>query len=93
MYTIVLAPRAKRSLRKYKRSGSFPRAKFKAALLYLREGKQLPASYDDHALKGELTTFREFHLGYDLLVEYRINQDTQVVTISRIGTHAELFGG
>ena len=93
MYAIVLASHAQRSLRKYRKSGSFPKDKFKTALMCLREGKSLPISYQDHALKGELQSLREFHLGYDLLVEYRRNELEQTVTIRRIGTHSELFGG
>ena len=92
MYAIVLAAPAKRSLRKYQKSGSFPQDKFKLALSCLREGKPLPTEYNDHALKGELSAFREFHLGYDLLVEYKRREDLRIVAISRIGTHTELFG-
>ena len=92
MYSLVFAAKAKRSLRKYKKSGIFPQEKFETALALLCKGKSLPSSYDDHALRGELASFREFHLGYDLLVKYRRRDELQVINIIAIGTHSELFG-
>lgn len=92
MYLVVLSTRARKSLHKYGQSGSFPQEKFRKVLLHLREGTQLSPSCQDHQLKGELDGYREFHLGYDLLVQYKRNEEKRIVTISKIGTHAELFG-
>lgn len=55
----------------------------------LREGKELPPESRDHALKGEWEDFREFHLGGDMLIIYRVEGDDVVLT--RIGTHSQLF--
>ena len=55
----------------------------------LREGKPLPEESRDHALLGEWTDFREFHLGGDMLVIYRATEGEVVLT--RIGTHSQLF--
>ena len=92
MYTLAFATRARKSLRKYNRSGSFPRAKFEKALDCLRSGESLPVSYGDHALHGELFIYREFHLTDDLLVQYKRNEELRVITVAKIGTHTELFG-
>ncbi|MDO8561661.1 MAG: type II toxin-antitoxin system YafQ family toxin [bacterium] len=92
MYLVVLSPRARKSLRRYKRSGSFPKDKFKQALLNLREGGILPVTYRDHQLSGELSIYREFHIANDLLVQYKRNEELRVITIAKIGTHSELFG-
>lgn len=92
MYTIVFSAKARKALRKYRKSGSFPREKFATALLHLRNDTPLPPSLDDHQLKGDLYAFRELHLAYDVLIRYKRNEGTKVVTISQIGTHAELFG-
>lgn len=43
----------------------------------------------DHALLGEWSDFREFHLGGDMLVIYQLKEDEVVLT--RIGTHSQLF--
>ena len=60
--------------------------------MHLRSGGILPDSFRDHQLKGELSIYRELHLGYDLLVQYRRNEEKQIITIAKIGTHTELFG-
>ncbi len=92
MNAIALSARTKKSLRKHRKSGSFPQEKFTEALECLRMGAQLPPSFRDHALRGALLDFREFHLAQDLLVQYRIYPEEKVVSIFKIGTHAELLG-
>jgi len=49
----------------------------------------LPKEAKDHQLKGLLKEFREFHIGGDLLVMYKI-ENNQVILV-RIGSHSELF--
>jgi mRNA interferase YafQ len=63
---------------------------FVDAISILASGKELPAQYKDHQLKGKLSKFREFHIGGDLLVMYAIEDD--IIYLLRIGTHSELFG-
>ena len=60
------------------------------AVSLLINNKTLPPEYKDHQLKGELSKFREFHIGGDLLVIYTIEND--VLYLLRLGTHSELFG-
>ena len=55
----------------------------------LLNGKPLPPEAKDHPLVGNWKDFREFHLGRDLIVIYRIDGDNLVLT--RIGTHNQLF--
>jgi mRNA interferase YafQ len=92
MYTVALAARAKKSLQKYSRSGSFPQEKFIQALFSLRKNGFPPSSFRDHALKGELLMYREFHLASNILVLYERDDSLHIITISKIGTHSELFG-
>lgn len=92
MYLVILSSRARKSLRRYNRSGSFPKDKFKQALLHLREHGFLPMRYRDHQLNGDLSIYREFHLADNLLVQYKRNEVLRVITIAKIGTHTELFG-
>ena len=49
----------------------------------------LPPEAKDHPLLGEWKDFREFHLGGDLLVIYRI--EGEELTLVRIGSHNQLF--
>lgn len=92
MYLVVFATRAKKDLRRHDRSGSFPLAKLERAIDTMAQGQPLPLSYEDHALKGSLAGQREFHLAYDILVQYKRNDELRIITITAVGTHAELFG-
>ncbi|MDO8521875.1 MAG: type II toxin-antitoxin system YafQ family toxin [bacterium] len=92
MYLVILSSGARKSLRRYKRSGSFPKDKFRQALLHLRNEESLPVSFGDHVLHGELSIYREFHIANNLLVQYKRNEELRVITIAKIGTHSELFG-
>jgi mRNA interferase YafQ len=63
--------------------------KFLRYTTLLMDGGPLPAASKDHMLKGNWQGHREFHLGGDLLVIYRITPDA--VELVRIGTHSQLF--
>jgi mRNA interferase YafQ len=92
MYKVALTTRARKSLAKYARSGIFPQTKFRQAILCLEKGQSFPQTFKDHALKGYLDRYREFHLAQDLLVQYERDERLLLVTIYKIGTHTELFG-
>lgn len=55
-------------------------------------GKPLPEKYVDHALSGSWTAYRECHIQGDWLLVYRIEDDVLVLTLTRTGTHSDLFG-
>ena len=55
----------------------------------LGSGKPLPPSAKDHALSGDYAKYREFHIGGDKIVIYKIADET--IYLARIGTHAQLF--
>lgn len=92
MYGIIYGQSARKSLKRKRKSGSFPEGTFQELLGLFIEGVSLPARFDDHPLKGTLAAFRECHLGFDLLVIYKRNQEEEIVTIKEVGTHPELFG-
>jgi mRNA interferase YafQ len=54
----------------------------------LRE-EPLPKEAKDHPLKGNFSDYREFHVSGDLLVVYRVLDDT--LQLIRIGSHSEIF--
>lgn len=65
-------------------------AKFAKYISLLCEGKALPQEANDHALKGTWLGFREFHIGGDTLVIYKIYDDNTLKLI-RLGSHSQLF--
>lgn len=58
----------------------------------LAMGKPLPDKNKDHALTGNWALHRECHILPDWLLIYRIEADVLVLTLSRTGTHSDLFG-
>lgn len=56
----------------------------------LIEQKELPPEAKDHSLSGDWSDFREFHVSGDLLVIYKIGENT--LYLVRIGSHSQLFG-
>ncbi|MBD5115607.1 MAG: type II toxin-antitoxin system YafQ family toxin [Ruminococcaceae bacterium] len=47
--------------------------------------------YSDHALKGKWKGFRECHVRPDWLLIYEIIENKLVLSLTRIGSHSELF--
>ncbi len=62
------------------------------AIKKLVMGEHLPPTDKDHALKGKWKNFRECHIQPDWLLVYQIIKDTLVLTLSRTGTHSDIFG-
>ena len=56
------------------------------------EGKALPEKNHDHLLTGNWVGHRECHIQPDWLLIYRIENDVLILTLSRTGTHTDLFG-
>lgn len=58
----------------------------------LSSGESLPQKNKDHALTGGWVGHRECHIQPDWLLIYRIDDDVLVLTLTRTGTHSDLFG-
>lgn len=58
----------------------------------LSRGETLPKKNKDHALSGNWAGYRECHIQPDWLLVYCIEDDVLVLTLSRTGTHSDLFG-
>lgn len=58
----------------------------------LANGRTLPAKNKDHALTGEWAGYRECHVQPDWLLVYCIEDDVLVLTLTRTGTHSDIFG-
>ncbi len=57
----------------------------------LAMGEVLPEKHKDHPLSGDWVGHRECHVLPDWLLVYRIEDDILVLTLSRTGTHSDLF--
>lgn len=51
----------------------------------------LASKYKDHALTGNYRGFRECHILPDWLLIYAVDKDKLILTVSRTGTHSDLF--
>ncbi len=58
----------------------------------LSVGAKLPDKNKDHALTGNWAGHRECHILPDWLLIYRIEDEVLVLTLTRTGTHSDLFG-
>ena len=63
----------------------------KEVINILASGDKLPEKYKDHALSGNWFGHRECHIQPDWLLVYRFEDDVLVLTLSRTGTHSDLF--
>lgn len=51
----------------------------------------LPQKYRDHALIGNYDGHRECHITPDWLLIYKIKNDILTLSLTRTGTHSDLF--
>lgn len=51
----------------------------------------LPEKNKDHAISGNWVGHRECHITPDWLLIYKIDNDILVLTLTRTGTHSDLF--
>ena len=57
----------------------------------LANGQPLPQNNRDHELTGDYAGHRECHVTPDWLLVYRIEESVLVLTLTRTGTHSDLF--
>ena len=57
----------------------------------IASGKLLPERYKDHNLTGNWKDFRECHVTPDCLLIYKLDNELLVLTLTRTGTHSDLF--
>ena len=75
---------------RYNRAGRHDMNRIKEVMqLLIAADRPLGPEWLDHALTGEYEGSRECHIGGDFLLIYELEKD--VITFSRLGTHAELF--
>lgn len=89
-YDVVRTTRFRKELRKMLKRGA-DIGKLETVVNILASGETLPPQYHDHALTGDMAGTRDCHITPDWLLLYRIENDVLVLTLTRTGTHADLF--
>lgn len=89
--TVRQTSQFKKELKKARKQGKEMAAMDKAVSL-LQNCEALPPKFKDHALTGDWKGYRECHLSPDWLLVYMIENDVLVLTLTRTGSHSEIFG-
>lgn len=61
------------------------------ALVILINQQPLPPKYKDHSLTGNFEGHRECHITPDWLLIYKVEQEILTLSLTRTGTHSDLF--
>ncbi len=64
---------------------------FEEVLNLLIQEKVLPQKYLDHPLAGNYAGHRECHITPDWLLIYKIEKEILTLSLTRAGTHSDLF--
>ncbi len=64
---------------------------FEEVLEILVKKNPLPLKYLDHPLIGDYAEHRECHITPDWLLIYKIEKDILTLSLTRTGTHSDLF--
>ncbi|MFA5536658.1 MAG: type II toxin-antitoxin system YafQ family toxin [Bacillota bacterium] len=64
---------------------------FEETLRLLVLNGPFPEKYLDHQLIGNYKGYRECHITPDWLLIYKIEEDILTLTLTRTGTHSDLF--
>jgi mRNA interferase YafQ len=91
MYEVKYTSRFKNDLKNIQHRGYDIRL-ITAVIKALASGEQLTERFRDHALNGVWASHRECHITPDWLLIYRLDNDILVLTLTRTGTHSDLFG-
>ena len=89
-YSVIRTTRFRKELKKMIRRGA-DIGKLEMVVNILASGESLPPQYHDHALTGDMVGTRDCHITSDWILLYRIENDVLVLTLTRTGTHADLF--
>jgi mRNA interferase YafQ len=91
MYEIKYTSRFKSDLKNIQRRGYDIRL-ITAVIKALASCVPLAERFRDHALSGVWSNHRECHITPDWLLIYKLENDILVLTLTRTGTHSDLFG-
>ncbi len=90
MREIYFHTRFKKDVKHAKKRG-LPLSELYTVIEMLADDIPLPEKYRDHALTGNFSGLRECHIRPDWLLIYRLHENELILSLTRTGTHAELF--
>lgn len=90
MYNLVATGRFKKDLKTILKRG-YDVNLLDEVISLLIAGQELPEKNKDHPLTGNWKGHRECHITPDWLLIYRVEMDILVLTVTRTGTHSDLF--
>jgi mRNA interferase YafQ len=88
MYSIF---RTKNFKKDYKKLSKTDKETLKTLIIKLSKGEILEEKYKDHKLIGNYNDCRECHVKPDLLLIYKTHNDVSELSLTRVGSHSELF--
>ncbi len=89
-YTVYYTTLFKKDFKRIEKRG-YPIEEFEYVVGLLQNGEKLPLKYRDHSLTGNYVGYRECHIRPDWLLVYAVQEDVLILTLSRTGTHSDLF--
>ena len=90
MLTINYSTRFKKDYKLVKKRG-YDTSLLEEVLEMLCAEQPLPQKYRDHMLTGNYDGNRECHITPDWLLIYKIQNDELLLSLTRTGTHSDLF--
>lgn len=91
MLDVYMSKQFKKDYKRMLQQKGCTAAQFSFVLDYLINEKPLPEKYRDHALSNNWAGFRECHIRPDWLLIYKIQKEQLILTLTRTGSHSDLF--
>ncbi len=91
MLKIDFTSKFKRDFKNIKKQVFFDAEEFNYVVDKLVNQIPLEAKYCDHELSGKFVGHRECHIKPDWLLIYKVKNDILTLTLTRTGTHSDLF--
>lgn len=66
-------------------------SKLRTVITLLSEGRELPAQYLAHPLRGNYKNCMECHIEPDWLLIYKTDETLMILSLRRTGSHSDLF--
>lgn len=90
MLTPINTKQFKKDLKKFEHKKIILEELFKV-IEYLLNEQPLPESYRDHSLIGNWVGRKECHVKSDIVLIYKIVQESKEIVFERIGSHSEVL--
>lgn len=90
-YEVISTTRFKKNYKAMQKRG-YNMNELHSVIDMLRKGETLAPKFCDHQLTGDMSLYRECHIRPNWLLVYRIDEEVLVLTLTRTGTHSDLFG-